>query len=134
MSFLLDVNVLVAWGWKDHMDHQRAASWIAKQKEQPQTRCYTSAIQQLGFVRVSVQRSGNRVQIAEATQVLTGMLESLGALHHFLPDDMESYVFPDWCRTAARTTDARLLLLAQRHALQLATLDEEIPGAFLLPS
>ncbi len=29
MRYLLDVNVLVAWGWEDHLDHERAAKWIA---------------------------------------------------------------------------------------------------------
>ena len=32
MSHLLDVNVLVAWGWSDHVDHQRTVRWIAKQR------------------------------------------------------------------------------------------------------
>lgn len=29
MRFLLDVNVLVAWGWSDQLDHRRVTSWIA---------------------------------------------------------------------------------------------------------
>jgi len=36
------------------------------------------------------------------------------------------------CGSAVRTTDAHVVLLAQRHGLELATLDVCIPGAKLL--
>jgi uncharacterized protein len=133
MNYLIDGNVLVAWGWSDHVDHLRATSWIAEQKQHGQTPLYTSAIPQIGFIRVSVQRSAHRVSVSEATEVLGGMLESLGAMHRFLPDDQDATGWPQWCHSAARTTDAHLFLLAQRHGMQLATIDAEIPGAFLLP-
>jgi predicted nucleic acid-binding protein len=29
VKYLLDVNVLVAWGWKEHADHERVAKWLA---------------------------------------------------------------------------------------------------------
>ena len=41
MNYLLDVNVLVAWGWADHIEHRRAASWIQsikKKRRQPKKR------------------------------------------------------------------------------------------------
>jgi hypothetical protein len=59
-------------------------------------------------------------------------LKSLGPLHQFLPDDLGATEWPDWCGSAVRTTDSHLLLLAQRHGLELATLDVGIPGAKLL--
>ena len=34
-KYLLDVNVLVAWGWADHADHLRAAKWIGSMKRIP---------------------------------------------------------------------------------------------------
>ena len=61
------------------------------------------------------------------------MLESLGGVHQFLPDDLSGTEWPVGCPSAARTTDAHLFLLAQRHGLHLATLDAGIPGAELLP-
>jgi hypothetical protein len=41
--------------------------------------------------------------------------------------------WPAWCTSAARTTDAHLVGLTERHGCVLATLDEGIPGAFLVP-
>ena len=70
MNYLLDVNVLVAWGWSDHVDHERTAAWIAATRRQRATKLMTSAIPELGFVRVSVQRTGGRVTVAEATETL----------------------------------------------------------------
>jgi predicted nucleic acid-binding protein len=87
----------------------------------------------LGFVRVSVQRTGGRVSPAEAGRVLAGMLASLGARHSFLPDDQRATDWPDWCQGAGQTTDAHLVSLATRHQAKLATLDRAIPDAFVIP-
>ena len=64
MNYPLDVNVLVAWGWSDHGDHERTVAWIAAARRQKVTKLMTSAIPELGFVRVSVQRTGGRVTVA----------------------------------------------------------------------
>jgi predicted nucleic acid-binding protein len=133
MNYLLDVNILVAWGWKDHRDHERTVRWLAEQKTAATGLLATSAIPEIGFVRVSVQRSTGQIGVVEAAQVLAGMLGSLGERHQFLADDARGLQWPDWCRTASRTTDGHLLELAQNHGLLLATLDEGIPGAHLLP-
>lgn len=132
MNHLLDVNVLVAWGWRDHADHERTARWIAKQKKKRGVKLFTSPIPEMGFVRVSVQRAGGRLTVAEAAEVLRGMLKSLGPIHQFLPDDMPGTEWPGWCATHSRTTDAHLLALAGRHGLTLTTLDAGIPGANFL--
>ena len=133
MNYLLDVNVLVAWGWADHVDHERTAAWIAAAKRQRTTTLMTAPIPQLGFVRVSAQRTANRVTVQEAARTLDGMLRSLGARHLFLADDRTVAGFPDWCLHPSRTTDAHLLELAEAHAARLATLDTGIAGAFLVP-
>lgn len=133
MKYLLDVNLLVAWGWEDHLDHDRAAAWIAATKRIRSTTLLTSAIPQLGFVRVSVQRLPGSVIVSEAAKVFAGMINSLGRSHQFLADNVDSTKWPDWCESASRTTDAHLLSLADAHQAKLATLDAGIPGAFLLP-
>ena len=133
MKYLLDVNVLVAWGWSDHVAHERTVRWIAATASQAAATLLTSAIPQLGFVRVSVQRTGGRVTVTEAAGTLAGMLSALGPRHAFLPDDRPADDFPAWCREASRTTDAHLLRLAAAHGARLATLDTGIPGAFLVP-
>ena len=132
MRHLLDVNILVAWGWRDHADHHRVVRWVSERKLSPGTRLLTSPIPELGFIRVSVQRSFGRVSVQQAAEVLQSMLHSLGPVHQFLSDDLGGTQWPNWCRSATRTTDAHLLLLAQRHGLALATLDGGIPGATLL--
>lgn len=133
MTYLLDVNVLVAWGWSDHVDHQRAANWIAAIKAGGTDTLLTFAIPQLGFVRVSVQRSAGKVTPAVAGRVLKGMLQKLGTQHQFIADDQTALQWPAWCKVASRTTDAHLSALANENHAQLATLDGSIPGAFLLP-
>jgi hypothetical protein len=92
-----------------------------------------SAIPQLGFVRVSVQRMAGRLSVSEAANVLAGMIDSLGRSHEFLADNVDCTKWPAWCRSATRTTDAHLLSLAGFNQAKLATLDAGIPGAFLLP-
>jgi predicted nucleic acid-binding protein len=133
MHHLLDVNILVSWGWRDHADHQRVVRWIAERKKNRAARLFTSPIPELGFVRVSAQRSLGRVSVQQAAEVLESMVASLGRTHQFLPDDLGRTEWPEWCGAAARTTDAHLLILAKRHGLELATLDGAIPGAFILP-
>jgi predicted nucleic acid-binding protein len=134
MKYLLDVNVLLAWGWADHADHRRAVAWIASVKRQRNSKLLTSAIPELGFVRVSIQRAAGRLDVTGATGTLASMLQALGRHHGFLPDDRSSTgIFPAWCNSASRTTDAHLLSLAQAHGAVLATLDTGIPGAFLIP-
>ena len=134
MNYLLDVNVLVAWGWSDHVDHERTVAWIGAARTQRATKLMTSAIPELGFVRVSVQRAGGHVTVAEATETLAGMVGALGARYGLLADDQAARQFPEWCSSASRTTDAHLLELAARHGAKLATLDTGIPGAFLIPA
>ena len=134
MKFLLDVNVLVAWGWSDHVDHERTATWIGAAKSEPTTLMLTSSIPQLGFVRVSVQRTGGRVTVKEASETLVGMVSALGTCHFFLSDDRPASDFPAWCQTASRTTDSHLFQLAEAHGAKLATLDTGIPGAFIVPA
>jgi len=133
VKYLLDVNVLVAWGWSDHVEHERTVTWIAAARRQKSTTLMTSAIPQLGFVRISVQRTAGRVTVKDASKTLTSMVTSLGARHAFLADDRPAANFPEWCNYASRTTDAHLLQLAEANGAQLATLDTGIPGAFLIP-
>lgn len=134
MKYLLDVNVLVAWGWSDHVDHERTVTWLAAARRRTDTVLLTSVIPALGFIRVSVQRTGGRVTVQAASETLAGMTASLGTRHRFLADDWPVRAFPEWCRQASRTTDAHLLQLADAHGARLVTLDTGIPDAFLVPS
>jgi predicted nucleic acid-binding protein len=135
VNYLFDVNVLLAWGWQDHIHHRRAASWIAAMKRKRGVTLLTASIPELGFVRVSVQRSAGLIKVADAAGVLSSMLQSLSSRHVFLVDDRSSTTgFPVWCLAASATTDGHLLALAHSHGAELATLDAGIPGAYLLPA
>jgi predicted nucleic acid-binding protein len=133
VKYLLDVNVLVAWGWKEHTDHERVAKWLALERDKPDTEFLTSPIPELGFVRVSVQRAAGTIAVKEACSALEGMLASLGQRHSFIPDDQRVSALPVWCKVAARTTDAYLLALANAHGAKLVTLDTGIPEALVMP-
>jgi predicted nucleic acid-binding protein len=133
VKYLLDVNILVAWGWSDHVDHTRTVMWIAAARKHKAT-LMTSAIPELGFVRVSVLRTEGHVTVQEASKTLEGMVTSLGGRHVFLADDWPTHGFPGWCHHASQTTDAHLLQLAEAHGAKLATLDTGIPHAFLVPA
>jgi predicted nucleic acid-binding protein len=115
------------------VDHERTVVWIAAARKQKSVTLLTSPIPQLGFVRVSVQRTGGLVTVQEAGDTLAAMLGSLGTSHSFLADDRPAAGLPDWARHPSRTTDAHLLRLAEAHGARLATLDTGIPGAFLVP-
>jgi predicted nucleic acid-binding protein len=133
MNYLLDVNVLVAWGWADHTEHERAVRWIAEVRNKGIDILLTSPIAELGFVRVSVQRTQGQLRPSVAAEVLKGMIESLGDRCRFLPDDQSSTRFPESCVSATHTTDVHLMKLAESHSALLATLDLGIIGAFLIP-
>jgi toxin-antitoxin system PIN domain toxin len=134
MSYLLDVNVLIAWGWIDHPHHERVDQWIQRNLTNSKALLYTTSIAELGFVRVSVQKSAETVTIQEAADRLKHLLSKLETHHRFLADDLSSRRdFPAWCGNHKRTTDAHLLALAQKHGLKLATLDTGIPGGVVIP-
>ncbi len=49
MSWLLDVNVLLASRWTTHPEHHAAKKWI-----DATDRFFTTAITELGFIRISL--------------------------------------------------------------------------------
>lgn len=135
MNFLLDVNALVAWGWNDHPQNRKVDRWITGLMTSTDLLFHTSSIVELGFVRVSMQRSLGQVSINEAVGVLQRQRERFSNRLMLLPDDITSCrEFPDWCDHSKHTTDAHLLALAEKHGMKLATLDTGIPGAFVIPA
>jgi hypothetical protein len=51
----------------------------------------------------------------------------------FIPDGHDISHLPKWVRGPKQITDGHLLELASAHGAKLATLDERIPGSFLIP-
>jgi predicted nucleic acid-binding protein len=113
MSWLLDVNLILASRWTTHPDHLAVKGWIGSVDK-----FYTTAITELGFVRVSL--TGTYGANWEETQETLRKLHKRPG-HQFLADDVDGTASPE--TSSKDTTDAHLVTLAKRHGLKLATLD-----------
>ena len=113
MSWLLDVNLILASRWTTHPDHPAAKAWIDSVDK-----FYTTAITELGFVRISLSIA-YRATWDETQETLKKLHGRPG--HQFLADDVDGTASPE--TVAKDTTDAHLVTLAKRHGLKLATLD-----------
>ncbi len=127
MIALLDVNVLIALAWPNHVHHDAARAWFNQQRPHGWATC---PVTEAGFVRVSCNQSVVRrvVTPLDAIAVLEN-LTRLGA-HAFWPLDRPIMQLPE--SVAARLqgyrqiTDALLLMTAMQRNGQLATLDSGI--------
>jgi uncharacterized protein len=118
MSWLLDVNLILASRWTTHPDHSAAKAWI-----NALDKFYTTAITELGFVRISLS-AAYLATWDEAQETLKKLHARSG--HQFLADDVDGRAAPE---TGSKdTTDAHLVTLAKRHGMKLATLDDGLIG------
>lgn len=116
MSWLLDVNLILASRWTTHPEHPAAKAWIDSVDK-----FYTTAITELGFVRISLS-GAYRATWDEVQETLKKLHSRPG--HQFLADDVNGLAPPE---TGSKdTTDAHLVTLAKRHGLKLATLDQPL--------
>jgi len=121
---LLDVNVLIALAWPNHVHHGDARAWF---REVGQLGWATTPVTEAGFVRISSNPAvvTEAVTPAEALLVLAAM-RSRGD-HTFLVDDVELVLgdgLPaERVGSHRHVTDAHLVVLAARHRARLATLD-----------
>jgi uncharacterized protein len=130
MTYLLDVNVLVALGFQQHEFHGRVAQWV--KKESP-LHFATCAITELGFVRVLAQAPSYGLVVSQARALLS-QLKASDFLHWiFISDNRDISHLPAWVKSAAQITDGHLAELARANGALLATLDRKIPGSFLIP-
>jgi uncharacterized protein len=130
--YLLDVNVLLALAYGEHSLHGRAHVWLTGLQElDPSVRLATCSITELGFVRIAcgAARLAQNVSAAQADlkRVKTERLFT------FLDDGLGANRLPRWVEESKHVTDGHLLQLATDHRATFATLDEGIPGAFLIP-
>ena len=127
MTFLLDVNVLMALLWENHEHHQVARAWLRRT-----TGFATCPVSQLGFARVSSHPAlGYSMSPDQAFSVLRSFLTD--RRHHFVPDDLsceDRVVRTDLITSANQMTDHYLVAIARQHQLTLATFDESLAGAF----
>lgn len=129
MTFLLDVNALVALGFAHHEFHERVARWI---KARGFPALATCSITELGFVRVLSQAPVYGFTVAEARGALLRLKRSTIVPFVFISDDHDISYLPSWAKTPKQTTDGHLIQLARSHGAVLATLDQKIPAAQLI--
>ncbi|HEY5914846.1 MAG TPA: PIN domain-containing protein [Verrucomicrobiae bacterium] len=127
MSYLLDVSSLLALLSEAHTQHKRVDVWQEKQ------RLAVCPISELGFVRLSTNPSVGGATMADARRTLKDWLEKRKP--EFIPCDA-ALLDTDPAPGSAQTTDFYLAGLAEKHGMQLATLDQGIKhkAVFLIPT
>ena len=73
------------------------------------------------------------LNVVQAKNLLLEMKDNGAQPLTFLPDGNDISLLPVWVINAKQTTAGHLLQLAHAHGALLATLDEGIPGAYLIP-
>jgi predicted nucleic acid-binding protein len=130
MMYLLDVNALVALGFINHEFHDRLAAWVRSQNSPNLASC---SITELGFVRVLAQAPAYGFTVTQARTLLLRLKEVRTSPLKFIPDAHDVSHLPPWVRAPKQITDGHLSKLATANAAVLATLDESIPGSYLIP-
>jgi predicted nucleic acid-binding protein len=134
VTYLLDVNSLLALGVLHHEFHERVAAWVARLAKKGIPDLATCSITELGFVRVLSQAQQFRFSVVQARELLL-QLKVAEAIHcTFIPDGLDVSCLPKRVRSPKQITDGHLVELAKANGAQLATLDEKVPGSFLIPS
>jgi toxin-antitoxin system PIN domain toxin len=124
---LLDVNVLVALAWPNHVHHAAATTWFLEHHPAGWATC---PVTQSGFIRVSSNRRvlPDARSPADAAALLRRYLELPG--HSFWPDDVALAAAPEVDLTAVQgyrqVTDVHLLVLTARHEGRLVTFDRSL--------
>lgn len=123
--YLLDVNVLIALAWPQHVHHLRSHAWFDALTDAWATTPFTEA----GYLRLSMNAAvvGSSIRASEAI----ASLSAIRALprHVFLIDDSSlarAAIVTDRMSSYRQVTDAHLVNLAATTGAVLATLDRAI--------
>jgi len=117
MTPLLDVNILLAYGWKAHPDHIACKNWLNSTSS-----FATCPISELGFIRISMGPAF-RASYDDSLKTLKNITSKPGA--ECIPCDIPVTTMPA-VTSYKNTTDSYLVALAQQHAFRLATLDQRL--------
>lgn len=126
-AYLLDVNVLMALAWPVHPAHRRVVAWLESVGDTP---CATCTVTELGFIRLS----GNRSVLAAPVSA-TDARDTLAALHVALAlrrwaEPVTGALSEDVAAKLRRVAghgqvmDAYLVALAASKGGRVATLDD----------
>jgi toxin-antitoxin system PIN domain toxin len=125
-KYLLDVNVLVALAWQQHVHHARARRWFTTVSQ-----WCTTPTTESGLVRLSMNASvvGRVVTMSESVAMLAAIRSAPGFV--FVPDTTslaDPSVTLTRVATSRQVTDAHLVNIAAQSESVLATLDRAIPS------
>jgi hypothetical protein len=130
MKYLLDVNALIAYGFRRHSFHNRVGIWMQSRKTD---QFFTCPITERGFVRILGNVRTYGLDVARAKALLLNLKTHQSMQLHFLADSNDLNSLPSWVKSPLQVTDGHLLQLAKTNNSILATLDKGIPGAHLIP-
>lgn len=121
MSFLLDVNALVAGLYEDHEHHFKMRSWLKDNKDR---KLRIAPLVATGCLRVLMTVAGERKP--------TGLVSAIRSFRDFydietIGDDIELEQLGKWIGGAKQLVDAHLLAIARKNGLKLVTFDKSIP-------
>ena len=136
MVSLLDVNLLIALAWPNHVHHRPALRWFDRNQKDGWATCPQT---QSGFVRVS--SNAHILPGARSPREALAVLRRIVALpnHVFWSDDISiaatEFVDETKLHGHRQVTDIHLLAVALRHEGRVATLDRGImhlvPAAYV---
>lgn len=124
---LLDVNVLIALAWPNHIHHPAAKAWFERHHRDGWA---TTPVSEAGFVRVSSNRAAMQPSTtpALAMELLGEMVRVEG--HEFWVDDIPVVTGgrgdSSLIGSHRHVTDGHLVALAERHGGRLMTFDSRI--------
>jgi len=133
MRYLLDVNALIALGVTRHQFRQRIRNWLTTLAANGTPEFATCSITELGFVRIVSQVPAYDVTLEQAQLELLRLKRSTTYDFRFLADKNDISHLPKWVKASKQTTDGHLAQLAKSSGAILATLDENIPGSYVIP-
>ena len=130
--YLLDVNLLIALAWDDHVHHDRAHLWLGKLGATAFATCNTT---QSGFVRVSFNQKAMKCSLG-IEEIFTKLESFINhPSHQFWEDGPLQTKASVWRNITGhnQVTDTNLVLIAHKHVGKLATFDEGIKSKLPKP-
>lgn len=128
MKYLIDVNIALAALIAGHSEHERAEKWLGGLAVSDEVLLCPHV--ELAFVRVALL--GKYInEMATAKKVIAGFVPGKARLV-FVPDASRAKDLPPWVKKAAAVADGHLLNVAEAHGARFATMDEGIPGAWVI--
>ena len=127
MTFLLDVNVLIALIDSTHVGHDAAHAWFEREGRESWATCPTT---ENGVIRIVGH--ANYPNTPGSPAVVAAVIAQLRTLpgHEFWPDDISLVdgvsVDASHILTSGQVTDSYLLALAVAHQGSLATFDRRL--------